>query len=158
MYQTMTQLRFVAVALGVVAAGLLAGGGNASAPAEEQRRPSCLGARATIVGTAKSDVLRGTQKRDVIVSLGGADRVYGLGGDDLLCGGSGDDLLDGGAGRNRVLGGAGRDRCLRVSRAAGCELPRKPPPLLAGTTLEGRPISLADFRGRPLFVNVWAAW
>jgi RTX calcium-binding nonapeptide repeat (4 copies) len=154
----MTHFRFVAVALGVVAAGLLAGGGMASAPAEEQRRPSCLGARATIVGTAKSEVLRGTPRHDVIVALGGSDRVYGLGGDDLLCGGTGDDLLDGGPGRNRLSGGPGRDRCLRVARAAECELPQTPPPPLAGTTLDGQPISLADFRGRPLFVNVWAAW
>ena len=31
-------------------------------------------------------------------------------------------------------------------------------PQLAGTTLEGQPISLDDFRGRPVLVNVWSAW
>ena len=154
----MTHFRFVAVALGVVAAGLLAGGGNATTASDEQRRPSCFGVRATMVGTAKADVIRGTQKRDVVVALGGADRVYGRGGDDLLCGGGGDDILDGGPGRNRLHGGPGRDRCLRVARAAGCELPQKPPPLVRGMTLDGDAVSLADYRGRKLFVNVWAAW
>jgi hypothetical protein len=29
---------------------------------------------------------------------------------------------------------------------------------LAGTTLDGRPLGLADFRGEYLFVNVWSSW
>jgi cytochrome oxidase Cu insertion factor (SCO1/SenC/PrrC family) len=29
---------------------------------------------------------------------------------------------------------------------------------LEGETLDGRPLSLADFRGTPVFVNVWASW
>jgi hypothetical protein len=29
---------------------------------------------------------------------------------------------------------------------------------LAGEKLEGGRLSLADFRGRPVFVNVWASW
>lgn len=29
---------------------------------------------------------------------------------------------------------------------------------VAGTTLDGEPVSLADFRGRPVFVNVWSSW
>ncbi len=29
---------------------------------------------------------------------------------------------------------------------------------LAGTTLDGEAISLADFRGKPVFVNVWSSW
>lgn len=29
---------------------------------------------------------------------------------------------------------------------------------VAGTTLDGEPISLDDFRGRPVFVNVWSSW
>lgn len=154
----MTHIRFVAVALGVLAAGLLVGGGNASAPGDGQARPSCFGAKATIVGTGKADVLRGTKGRDVVVALAGDDRVYGRGGDDLLCGSTGNDLLDGGPGRNRLHGGPGRDRCLHLARSAGCELPAKPPPVVAGMTLDGDRVSLADYRGRKLFVNVWAAW
>jgi hypothetical protein len=29
---------------------------------------------------------------------------------------------------------------------------------LEGETLDGMPLSLADFRGTPVFVNVWASW
>ena len=29
---------------------------------------------------------------------------------------------------------------------------------VAGKTLDGEPISLADFRGKPVFVNVWSSW
>lgn len=29
---------------------------------------------------------------------------------------------------------------------------------VAGTTLDGEQLSLVDFRGRPVFVNVWSSW
>lgn len=29
---------------------------------------------------------------------------------------------------------------------------------LEGETLDGERLSLADFRGKPTFVNVWASW
>jgi hypothetical protein len=29
---------------------------------------------------------------------------------------------------------------------------------LDGETLDGTPLALADFRGTPVFVNVWASW
>jgi hypothetical protein len=29
---------------------------------------------------------------------------------------------------------------------------------LAGETLDGASLSLEEFRGKPLFVNVWASW
>ncbi len=35
---------------------------------------------------------------------------------------------------------------------------RPPAPAIAGTTLDGERLSLADLRGRPVLVNVWAAW
>ena len=31
-------------------------------------------------------------------------------------------------------------------------------PPLAGTTVDGRTVSLADFRGKPVLVNFWASW
>jgi hypothetical protein len=40
----------------------------------------------------------------------------------------------------------------RTSSAAGDGV------ALEGKTLDGAPLSLADFRGKPVFVNVWASW
>ena len=31
-------------------------------------------------------------------------------------------------------------------------------PAIEGVSLEGARISLADFRGKPVFVNVWSSW
>lgn len=31
-------------------------------------------------------------------------------------------------------------------------------PSVSGTGLGGEPISLADFHGKPVFVNVWSSW
>jgi hypothetical protein len=31
-------------------------------------------------------------------------------------------------------------------------------PRIEGVTLDGERLSLADFRGRPVFVNVWSSW
>lgn len=31
-------------------------------------------------------------------------------------------------------------------------------PELSGTTLDGDSISLGDFRGRPVLINVWSSW
>lgn len=71
---------------------------------------TCLGQRATIVGTAGSDVLTGTGANDVIVGLGGADTISGGGGNDLICAGDGNDVVAGAAGRDRIDGGAGKDK------------------------------------------------
>src|SRR5213594_29210 len=51
---------------------------------------------ATVVGTAKNDVLRGTAKADKLLGKGGNDKLYGKGGNDVLVGGAGKDLLVGG--------------------------------------------------------------
>jgi Tol biopolymer transport system component len=69
----------------------------------------CAGLRATIVGTARRNVIRGTAKRDVIAALAGNDLVRGLGGNDLICLGAGADRALGGPGADRILGGPGRD-------------------------------------------------
>lgn len=52
--------------------------------------------------------------------------------------------------------------------AAGCgsgneesaspESPSRQAPAIEGVTIDGEGISLADFRGRPVFVNVWSSW
>ncbi|HJV09354.1 MAG TPA: calcium-binding protein [Acidimicrobiales bacterium] len=80
--------------------------------------PTCDGLPATIVGTAKNDLILGTPGDDVIVGLGGVDSIDGAGGNDAICGGDGDDLLSGGAGDNRIFGEAGNDR---MAGAAGAD-------------------------------------
>lgn len=80
-----------------------------STPVPDPISTNCAGERATIVGTAGSDILVGTPGRDVIQGLGGDDQIVGLGGNDLICGGPGNDRLVGGAGNDRLLGGDGRD-------------------------------------------------
>ncbi len=31
-------------------------------------------------------------------------------------------------------------------------------PAITGVTLEGKKVSLAQFRGRPVLINVWSSW
>lgn len=69
----------------------------------------CLGARATIVGTPRADVLRGTPRRDVIVGLAGGDTIRGRGRADLICAGKGNDTVLGGDGIDLILGEGGGD-------------------------------------------------
>ena len=35
---------------------------------------------------------------------------------------------------------------------------REHAPAIEGTSLEGGPISLADYRGRAVLINVWSSW
>jgi hypothetical protein len=35
---------------------------------------------------------------------------------------------------------------------------RKRAPAIAGTSLDGEPVSLADYRGQAVLVNVWSSW
>jgi cytochrome oxidase Cu insertion factor (SCO1/SenC/PrrC family) len=35
---------------------------------------------------------------------------------------------------------------------------RPPAPPIEGVSLDGERISLADLRGKPVFVNVWSSW
>jgi peroxiredoxin len=37
-------------------------------------------------------------------------------------------------------------------------LPTGPAPALEGLMLDGKPVSLADYRGRPVLVHFWATW
>jgi len=71
---------------------------------------TCMGLRATILGTGGVDTIHGTRGADVIVALAGADIIRGRGGNDTVCGGSGADRIRGGAGSDRIRGGIGADR------------------------------------------------
>jgi Ca2+-binding RTX toxin-like protein len=96
----------VAVVAATMATGLLAVA--AGAPADSV--PTCLGEKATIVGTEGDDLLAGTSKDDVIVGLGGNDVINAHDGDDLVCGGDGNDRIDAGDGFfDGIDGGAGDD-------------------------------------------------
>jgi len=73
---------------------------------------TCLGLKATIVGTSGNDFIRGTAGNDVIAGLGGDDRIIGGGGNDVICGGPGDDFITSGAGPDEISGGPGNDRIM----------------------------------------------
>ncbi len=99
-------------------------------------RPQCAGLFATIVGTARADVLNGTRGRDVIVGGAGDDQISGGAGRDIICGGPGSDtirgdagadVLRGGGGADLLLGNAGTDRCIgdASDAMAGCERGRR---------------------------------
>ena len=77
--------------------------------ASARARATCMGERATVVGTEKHDRLEGTKDADVIVAGGGNDRIYGHGGDDLICGGGGEDTAFGGPGADRLFGQSDND-------------------------------------------------
>src|SRR5438105_12042915 len=84
---------------------------------------------ATIVGTAKNDVIRGTAKADTIIGKAGSDKLYGLGGNDTLVGGPGKDTLVGGSGADKLQCGSGRDIAVADARdkvSADCETVKGP--------------------------------
>lgn len=76
---------------------------------DNERRLSCEGKPATIVGTGAPNDINGTSGVDVVVALGGADTVRTLGGNDLVCAGGGNDDVDGGRGNDTLRGNAGND-------------------------------------------------
>jgi hypothetical protein len=46
-----------------------------------------------------------------------------------------------------------------LAPAAAQTAPKRPlAPNIKGTTLDGKKITLAQFRGRPVFINVWSSW
>jgi hypothetical protein len=84
---------------------------------------------ATIVGTAKNDIIRGTAKADVLSGKAGNDKLYGLGGNDTLVGGPGKDTLVGGPGADKLQCGQGRDVAIADAKdkvSADCETVRGP--------------------------------
>ena len=45
-----------------------------------------------------------------------------------------------------------------VTESVPPETTREKAPALSGVTLDGTPITLGDFRGRPVLINVWSSW
>jgi cytochrome oxidase Cu insertion factor (SCO1/SenC/PrrC family) len=45
-----------------------------------------------------------------------------------------------------------------VTESTEQETSRKRAPALSGVTLDGDAITLDDFRGRPVLINVWSSW
>ena len=56
-----------------------------------------------------------------------------------------------------VTGCGGSDEAATTTAPKPAAAP-KPAPDISGKTLDGKPLSLADFRGRPVFVIVWSSW
>jgi Ca2+-binding RTX toxin-like protein len=98
--------RLKATTVAVAAAlALLATGSGAADSA-----PTCMGEKATIIGTDGDDLIAGTGKDDVIVTFAGNDVINAHDGDDLVCAGDGNDRIDGGDGFfDGIDGGAGDD-------------------------------------------------
>lgn len=83
-------------------------------PISAQAAPSCLGKRATIVGTNGSDFIRPVSGA-VISALGGSDRIMGRANNVTICGGGGSDVIEI-AGRDILAsGGRGGDRIVLES-------------------------------------------
>lgn len=45
-----------------------------------------------------------------------------------------------------------------VTESTTPETTREAAPALSGVTLDGDAITLGDFRGRPVLINVWSSW
>lgn len=74
-------------------------------PFDLRVRPSCDERTATIIGSARNDVVRGSQEPDVIDAERGDDVVRGDGSDDAVCGNMGQDELSGGPSDDELFGG-----------------------------------------------------
>jgi hypothetical protein len=104
--------------------------------AAQASTPTCLGRKATIVGTPGNDKIIGTSGRDVIVGRGGDDLILGLGGNDVICGNGGHDVINamGGTGSAQPIdGGGSADLCVfphqDSSSVHSCEGQSRPDPL-----------------------------
>ena len=86
------------VAMVLISAALTVLATNSGAPADSAA--TCLGERATIVGTEGDDLIAGTSKRRRDRCARGNDVINAHGGDDLVCAGDGNDRIDA---RRRLL-------------------------------------------------------
>jgi hypothetical protein len=54
--------------------------------------------------------------------------------------------------------GADRDEPEQAARSTAPAIEARPAPDISGRTLEGKPLGLDDYRGKPVFVVVWSSW
>jgi Ca2+-binding RTX toxin-like protein len=142
---------FLTVALAVAASGLLVGATDSSADVTA----TCLGEKATIVGTPGDDVITGTKRDDVIVALEGNDTIDARDGDDLVCAGDGNDVVDGGDGFvTGIDGGAGDDRIDGGDAAISLALYQDAPDPIAADLVAGT----ASGWGTDTLVNIDAVF
>ncbi|WP_299537911.1 TlpA disulfide reductase family protein [uncultured Streptomyces sp.] len=85
---------------------------------------------------------RSTLLAATAVAVTGALTLSACGADDNKTGGGGDTHF--------VTGSAG------ISTVAASERPAAPK--LTGTTLDGEPLDVADYRGKVVVLNVWGSW
>jgi cytochrome oxidase Cu insertion factor (SCO1/SenC/PrrC family) len=55
-------------------------------------------------------------------------------------------------------GGTAAEEATPDTQPGNVAMDRPPAPAVEGVTLDGERVSLADFRGQPVFVNVWSSW
>jgi hypothetical protein len=113
MYQSALRRTGALVAVGALTATLAAMAVVGTAIAVTDPVPTdkdtCVGKKATIVGTDQGEVIEGTGGQDIIVAGGGDDLIRGKGGNDIICGGSGNDKVVGNKGADKLFGGPGDD-------------------------------------------------
>ncbi|HXV34782.1 MAG TPA: hypothetical protein VD769_12285 [Gaiellaceae bacterium] len=57
-----------------------------------------------------------------------------------------------------ACGGSGGGEGAPAPAGTAADQPAEGGVALSGQTLDGETLSLDEFRGKPLFVNVWASW
>ncbi|MDQ0795785.1 TlpA disulfide reductase family protein [Streptomyces sp. B1I3] len=88
---------------------------------------------------------RAPRRRSILLAatvVAGALTLSACGGDDIKSGGGGN--------TNFVTGSSG------ISTVAAGE--RTDAPKLDGTTLDGKPLDVADYKGKVVVLNVWGSW
>src|SRR5258708_5096278 len=93
--------------------------------------------------------MRSSRSAAVIRPLTTVPALILLGGALAGCAGAGAVQNGPAGGDSRYVAGSGVSQVIKD---------RKPAPVVQGTTLDGRSLSLTDFKGKVVVVNFWAAW
>ena len=74
-----------------------------------RKSKSCMGQKASVIGTENADTLTAFEFKDVVQTLAEDDSARGKDGNDRMCGSGGDDVLRGGPDNDKLFGGGGND-------------------------------------------------